>query len=74
MSYKKIKWKEGYVALIDILGFSRGVEKGTVKSFFTEYNQLVEKIMARPEFSDLEYIVFSDTILIYTQDTKKKFF
>ena len=74
MSSNKPKWKEGYVALIDILGFSRGVEKDTVKSFFSEYNQSIERIMSLQEFSSLKYLVFSDTILLYTQDDKKSSF
>ena len=68
------EWREGYVALIDILGFSEGILRHNLQTFFHEYNKSVHDVLSTPEAQNLEYIVFSDTIVIYTHYSNKKSF
>lgn len=67
-------WKEGYVALIDILGFTEGIQEDNISAFFRKYNKSVQDVMLKFRDEGIEYIVFSDIIVIYTQNANQKSF
>jgi hypothetical protein len=63
--------KEGYVALIDILGFSHGIMSVHLERYIETYIESVSTALGEKRDADdkeLEYIVFSDTIVLNTLD------
>ncbi len=65
-------WKEGFVALIDILGFSEATLKDNLKGFFSDYDTFIDKIISQYKKEKIGYIVFSDTIVIYSESSAVK--
>jgi hypothetical protein len=60
--------KEGYIALLDILGFEQLVSR---ESHVEELERYIGTITEASEHSGLEFVLFSDTIVITTSDTSE---
>lgn len=54
----------GYVAYLDLLGFSRRVSTGLGEHFFQKYQQALETALSSAE--GVQYIVSSDSIVLYS--------
>jgi hypothetical protein len=58
--------KDGFVAMLDILGFSEQILKGQQPERLDNYVKTVLSVCS--EFQDVKVILFSDTVTLYTLD------
>src|SRR5882672_8819469 len=61
-----MRGKDGYIALLDVLGFEQLVAR---ESYVEELERYTDTISRASENSLLEFVLFSDTIVITTFDT-----
>lgn len=68
--------KSGFVALLDVLGFSALVSNDNEGTRINEYYRKIQEVFIDDEESgtNLEYVVFSDSIVITTESTTDKDF
>src|SRR3989442_26986 len=61
----------GYVALLDVLGFSNLVSGDRAAARLAAYQEVLQTALAA-EAEGMEYVVFSDTIVITTDDDTER--
>jgi hypothetical protein len=62
------------VALIDVLGFRELVSRDDNLSALKEYLETIAFLLQSSKFSQLEFVLFSDNIVINTVDQKEQSF
>ena len=65
MEILKIKHISGYVAFLDILGFSELVQRDSFSREFEQYSEILKNAL-RKDKRDLQYVTFSDSVVINT--------
>jgi hypothetical protein len=71
---EKVATIDGFVALIDVLGFRELVGRDDNLSALKEYIETVALLLQGSNFSQLEFVLFSDNIVINTIDQKEQSF
>src|SRR6266404_8434271 len=60
-----MRGKQGYVALLDVLGFEQLIARESYLEEIDRYMETIEKLSDNP---GLEYVLFSDSIVITTDE------
>lgn len=60
--------ENGFVAFIDILGFSRRVASEGLEGFFPEYEGALREALIDREDKRMSYVVSSDSVVIYNKE------
>lgn len=63
-SYESVKY-DGFIAFLDLLGFTERVRTGDVGKSFEKYSEIIQQSLKTKE-SNLQYITFSDSIVVTT--------
>jgi len=67
---EKIENIRGFVSLIDVLGFRQLVSRDDELSEVREYVEAVASILQDEKYKPLQFVLFSDNLVINTQDEK----
>ena len=61
--------KQGFVALLDVLGFRDLISRADVSNELDRYVQSIASVVDRPaEGGRLHYVLFSDSVVLYSED------
>ena len=73
MAIEKKESIDGYVAFLDILGFSELVSRTTFEEDFdfSRYSEIIGKAV-QTDSSSLQYAIFSDSIVVSTDSGSRK--
>ncbi len=58
------------VGFLDVLGFSELVKRSDFSAYFSKYTQIIKECVKVVHNQSIDYVVFSDTIVIVSQETK----
>ena len=64
----------GFVALIDVLGFRELVSRDNDLSQVRQYVETVTSVLDNDKYSQLQFVLFSDNVVINTRDEKRDSF
>lgn len=64
----------GFVALIDVLGFRELVSRDSDLSQVRQYVETVASILDNDKYSQLQFVLFSDNVVINTRDEERNSF
>jgi hypothetical protein len=71
---QKVEIITGFVALIDVLGFREIVSRDNDLSQVQEYVETVASLLQGEKYDQLQFVLFSDNLVINTRDEKRDSF